>query len=198
MGRLKEIAVNFAPLCKYDYEYELDSGLTIKLSLDKSNLPHLVGLHKLVDIDILRKFNEKKVYADEIYRKMKNGVLTDYEVFNSVHFNTIENRFSHIDNLESLLFDRIILDFDKSKLSTKIKSNILLYREIDGQYVHIALVPCRDGSYAPETLLVHENDYYIKNQTELIVNKLIIKHRGRTFKEIIYNHVDEEVAAEGI
>lgn len=196
MGRLKDISVDFAQLCQYDYEYELSSGDIITLSMEKSNLPHLIGLHKLIDIDILRRLEEKKVSGSEVYRKMKKETITDEEVFNSVHFNKISDRLKHISNLESLLFDRIILNFDKTKITTKIKSQILMYREIDGQYVHLALILSQSGTYFPETLLVQNDDYYINNQIELEVDRLIIKRRGSIVQTFDYKNIDIEAAVD--
>lgn len=195
MGRLKEIAIAFERLCQYDYEYELSSGKILKLSMDKSNLPHLIGLHKLIDIEILRKLAEKRVSGSEVYRKTKREIITDEEVFSSSHFYKISDRFNHIGNIENLLFDRVVLDFDKSKLSTSIQSKILMYKKIDDQYVHLGLVLTRNGSYAPETLIVQNDEYYINNQIELDINKLTIKRRGSIVDVIDYaNNINEEVA----
>ncbi|MGL4335832.1 MAG: PBECR4 domain-containing protein [Turicibacter sp.] len=186
MGILKETIDSYDLLCKNDYIYHLSDGRELKIIFKKENFPHLLGLHKLLDIEILRKHSQKIISANSVYRDLKRGLLTYTDVSNSVHFYEIENRFMYINELDSLLFDRIVLDFDKTKIATKITATILLYRKIDHKYVHLALVKAVDGSYVPQTLLVQGNRYYVDNQKELIITKLTIKNRGRVIEEFNY------------
>ena len=186
MSKLKTILEAFTNLCCYDYHYIIDSGIEVKLIIKKENLPHLLGLHKLVDIESLRKYSKNKIAAKVIYKDIKNGNLTYDKISQSEHFKKIEDRLNHIGNVESLLFDRIVLDFDNTKINTKIKSDILMYRKIKKDFVHLCLVKNSRGEYVPETLLVQQDKYYIRKQKELKVLKLIIKKNKKIIKEINY------------
>lgn len=113
----------------------------------------------------------------------------------SSHFYKSSNRFNHICNIESLLFDKIILNFYKTKLSTTIQSQILMYKKIDNQYVHLGLILTINGLYVPETLLVQNDEYYINEQIELDINKITIKRIGSIVDVIDYaKNINEEVA----
>ena len=47
-----------------------------------------------------------------------------------------------------------------------------------------------------ETLLVQDDDYYINNQIELEVNRLIIKRRGSIVQTFDYKNIDIEAAVD--
>lgn len=195
MGILSRIIRNYELLCRNDYVYRLSNGAEIKVVFQKSNLPHLLGLHKLIDIEDLRRLNEKSVAANVIYKKLKRGVITFEQISNSEHFYEIERRLEYISKLEHLLFDRVVLDFDPSKLKTKLtKVNILFYVKINDEYVHLPLVLNNTGYYAPNTLIVQNDRYYIENQNELNVESLTIMNRDRVIRTIRYEDTLERVA----
>lgn len=189
MGSLLEIVRNYEPICKNDYIYKLRNGTEIKVVFKKSNLPHLLGLHKLKDIEEFRKLSEKEVAAQTVYKRLKSGSITFEQISNSEYFHEIENRLKHIQNLEQLVFERVILDFDASKLKTKLKKvTVLFYVKIGSEYIHLPLVYNKSGYYAPNTLLVQRNRYYIDNQDELTVESLTVMNKGKVIKTIEYNN----------
>ncbi len=46
-------------LTNYQFVYEFGNGDSIRFKLKQSDFPHLIGLHKLIDIPIVRQFNDK-------------------------------------------------------------------------------------------------------------------------------------------
>lgn len=70
--------------------------------LDKfkqTDFPHLIGLHKLIDIPVIRQFNDsnnKTVSATYINSKVKRQeLLTEQIIRNSLYFPFIQNRFDN-------------------------------------------------------------------------------------------------------
>ncbi|MFI3236683.1 MAG: PBECR4 domain-containing protein [Lachnospiraceae bacterium] len=59
MNQLLEKFREFREIVNYQFEYEFDNGVSIKFKLKQSNFPHLIGLHKLTDIPIIRQFNDR-------------------------------------------------------------------------------------------------------------------------------------------
>ncbi|MDD3416028.1 MAG: hypothetical protein PHY47_18825 [Lachnospiraceae bacterium] len=39
-------------------KYELNNGIEIDFKLKQTDFPHLIGLHKLIDIPVIRQFND--------------------------------------------------------------------------------------------------------------------------------------------
>lgn len=188
MGSLLNVVAKYELICKNDYIYTLSNGMEIKVVFTKNNLPHLLGLHKLVDIEELRKYSKKQVSANLIYKKLKSGEMTIEDLSKSEHFHEMKSRLDHIENLETLLFDRVVLDFDHKKIKTKLdKVKILFYTQIGNDYIHLPLLLGSKGSYIPNTFLVQDNRYYIENQEELNVVSLTVMNRGVVVQQIFYN-----------
>lgn len=60
----------------YSFQYELEDGSVLAYTLKKKNFPHLIGLHKLIDIPIIADFNNPnkfKVSAGFIMSRVKKG-----------------------------------------------------------------------------------------------------------------------------
>ena len=57
MNLLKQKYLEFAQLHKYQVIYDLADGRSIIVVIERNTFPHLIGLHKLIDIPIIRQFN---------------------------------------------------------------------------------------------------------------------------------------------
>ncbi len=81
MNQLLDKFHEFREIVNYQLEYEFDNGVCIKFKLKQSDFPHLIGLHKLTDIPIVRQFNDKNnrtVSASYILGKIhQQRFLTD-------------------------------------------------------------------------------------------------------------------------
>jgi len=74
MNLLLEKYNEYKSIVNYRMIYELDNGDVIDVKIDKNNFPHLIGLHKLLDIPVIRQFNDmnnKTVSAKYIISKIK-------------------------------------------------------------------------------------------------------------------------------
>lgn len=190
---LKYIAENFSDkLCKgTGFTYKLNNSTEFKLVCKNTNLPHLLGLNKLIDFDVIVKLNDKtnyRVTSKNIYRDLVRENMTYDTISRSSYFDKIEERIKYFHHVENLVFEKVIIDFDKSKLKkTKIKADILLYKKVDNNELILCLVKNDKGNYSPETFLVHPNDYYTKGQTKIPIEKILVTgSRGEVVNEIVY------------
>lgn len=100
MDKLKQSAVSFARLMNYEYELVAGSKKTlVKLTLffQKIHFMHLVGLHKLTDLQIQRYSKEK------MYDMIMNDELTYDYIQKSEFFLEISDRIDLFPRLEQAL-----------------------------------------------------------------------------------------------
>ena len=79
-------------------EYFLSNGSSIEFTYKEENFIHLLGLHKLNDIQLIRLFNDKnnkKVKSRYIISRIKKSKLTDAMVRSSVFFPSIAERYEN-------------------------------------------------------------------------------------------------------
>ncbi len=86
----------YKSIVNFQVEYEFQNGDIIKFKLKQTDFPHLLGLHKLIDIPLIRQFNDKSNLSVSakfvIGRIKKERVLTDSIVRASTYFPDIEER----------------------------------------------------------------------------------------------------------
>ena len=80
MNLLKEKFLDFKTLNQYTFKYLLVDGSVICFKITQQQFPHLIGLHKLIDIPLILKFNDKAnntVSANYIIGKIKKIEIFD-------------------------------------------------------------------------------------------------------------------------
>lgn len=121
-------------------EYVLSNEMMIDFTYKEDNFIHLLGLHKLKDIQIIQMFNDKdnkKVQARYIISRIKKSRFTD-----------------------------AVINFDPKRINSKIKSDYLLFEEKENhEYNHLGIVkdPISNKRYI-ETFFHQSTDMYIQNQ----------------------------------
>lgn len=115
---------DFLKITDYTMHYEFSNGFLLDFTFQKTNFPHMIGLHKLKDINIIQKYAGKSGFANQIISKIKKGTLTETTSKTSKYFPIIQKRYEEftLDNLFSLSYTDIIIDFDVTKLA---KSKII-------------------------------------------------------------------------
>ena len=104
-------------------EYLLSNGMIIDFTYKEENFIHLLGLHKLTDIQLIQLFNDKsnkKVQTKYIISRIKKNKFTDAMVKASVFYPDIESRYESFsyDNLTTLTYTSILhLSNLKSKVT---------------------------------------------------------------------------------
>lgn len=84
----------------------------------------MIGLHKLKAINIIQKYAGKSGFVNQIITKIQKGTLTETTSKTSKYFPIIQKRYEEftLDNLFSLSYTDVIIDFDVTKLA---KSKII-------------------------------------------------------------------------
>ncbi|HVI39820.1 MAG TPA: PBECR4 domain-containing protein [Anaerovoracaceae bacterium] len=173
---------DFLTLMNLEVCYDLENGMSVQFYFKKENFPHLIGLHKLIDIPVIQRFNDpnnKMVNSRYVNKKITKGNLTYSVISNSSHYPKIQDRYTLFDSerIKQISYTDIIIDFDKSLLpGTKlIKTKFLLYEQTNGQYSHLSLgIDNNNSSIYPETFFIDNSSDYIKGQNTVKVKKVTI------------------------
>lgn len=153
-------------------EYVLANGTLIDFTYKEENFIHLLGLHKLTDIQLIQLFNDKsnkKVQTKYIISRIKKNKFTDTMVKGSVFFPDIESRYDSFsyDSLSTLTYTDAIINFNPALIRSKIKSDYLLFeKKSNDEYNHLGIAEDRitKNRYI-ETFFHQSTDMYLKGQT---------------------------------
>ena len=153
-------------------EYKLSNGMAIDFVYREENFIHLIGLHKLKDVQLIQLLNDKsnkKVHAKYIISRIKKGMFTDAMVRASIFYSDIEARYDSFsyDNLTTLTYTDAVINFNPRLINSKIKSIYLLFEEkINNEYNHLGIAEDSNTNIRYiETFFHQTNDMYIKGQS---------------------------------
>lgn len=103
-------------------------------------------MHKLIDIPIIRQFNDRNnqtVSAKFLISKIKKEViLTENIIKSSTYFSEIEDRYNSFnkENILSLSYTDVILDFNPALIGSDLKAKYVLFEEKEqGCYNHLCV-----------------------------------------------------------
>lgn len=150
-------------------EYKFVNGEAIEIIYKEENFAHLLGLHKLKDIQLIQFWldkNNKKIKLKEVIRRIKNATFTDAQVRASVFYPKIQERYENFsyENLTTLTYTDAVVNFDPKKIKSKIKSDYLLFEKKNGfNHLGIALDQ-KTGNRYIETFFHQPDDMYIAGQ----------------------------------
>lgn len=183
----------YKSIVNYKVRYEFENGKVMEFVPKQNNFPHLIGLHKLVDIPIIRQFNDKNnqsVGAKFLISKIKQEkTLTEETVKKSVYFPDIEDRYNKFskDNILSLSYTDMIVDFDPSQMNSRLKARYVLYEEKDpGTYNHLSIAETAKNEKYLESFFYEPSDLYLRNQTKIKIKTVkIFDNKGKLFMQDI-------------
>nr|WP_315103159.1 PBECR4 domain-containing protein [uncultured Catonella sp.] len=152
-------------------QYLLSNGETIDYTYKEENFIHLIGLHKLADIQIIQLLNDKnnkKVQTRYIISRIKKSKFTDLMVKNSVFYDDISDRYKNFsyENLTKLSYTDAVINFNPKLIHSKLKSNYLLFEEKENkEYNHLGIATDLSTKTQYIETFFHQNtDMYIKGQ----------------------------------
>lgn len=157
------------------YVLTLEGNIKIELFFSKKNLKHLLGLHKLTDIELVSKRS-----GAVVYQLIKNETINDALLQSSIQYNKIAERILYFYLIPILLNSKIIIDFDPQKIpdayvSKLKKTDYVLYKYIDGNTIaHLTLSAAGFQKYYPETFFVEHSKMYLSDQKLLDVLRVDI------------------------
>ena len=152
-------------------EYLLTNGMVIDFTYKEENFIHLLGLHKLEDIQLIQMFNDKsnkKVQTKYIISRIKKEKFTDAMVKASVFYQDIASRYESFsyENLTTLTYTDAVIDFNPVLINSKIKSDYLLFEEkVNSEYNHLGIaIDATTQKRYIETFFHQASDMYIRGQ----------------------------------
>lgn len=152
-------------------EYELVNGKIIEVTYKEENFAHLLGLHKLKDIQLIQFWldkNNKSVKLKEVIRRIKNASFTDEMVKTSVFYPDIQERYERFsyESLTTMTYTDAVINFDPAMINSKIKSDYLLFeRKEDNKFNHLGIARDKTtGKRYIETFFHQPDDRYIAGQ----------------------------------
>ena len=161
-------------------EYKLANGECINVTYKEENFAHLLGLHKLKDIQLIQFWqdnNNKKVKFKEVIRRIRNSTFTDSMIKSSVFYSEIQDRYERFsyENLTSLTYTDVVINFKSSIIKSKIKSDYLLFEKKGNGYNHLGIAKDgRTGNRYIETFFYQPSDMYIIGQNTVKIERLTL------------------------
>lgn len=203
MNIIKAIIADYENLIKTTVQIPLDNGDMIKFSFRPQDLPHLLGLQHLVDNPYLFEYNQKRLSATELYRRMcsKTEDAIDVDEFEKSRYfqNLYDGRIKYFSS--KLILDIIsakqIVKFDPSKIkdfSTKLEKVQYMfwkkYEDVDHNYGYfgvgfMASGNKTDGNY-PNTFFFRMDNDYIRMQKMVLPYSMLKRDKKGNVEFNIY------------
>lgn len=180
MPGLKEKLEDYFNIVNYSMQYELASGTLLGFTFEKTAFPHLSGIHKLIDIPLIQKYNDPRetmVSAKYLLTKIRQGKLTEADIYASKYFSDIKERYERLtaENLLSMTYTDVIVDFDVTKLkaSKLVNTKYILYEKEQDAYRQLCIKQNSiNHLYYVETFFYEKSDDYIRGQLKDKVKKM--------------------------
>ncbi len=181
MNELLEKFNGYNDISNYHIKYILINDDVIDFKLKKTDFPHLIGLHKLVDIPLIGQFNDisnTTVSAKFLISKIKKeSQLTENTIKNSIYFPGIEQRYNNFskENLLTLTYTDAIVEFNAAIIGSKLKGDYILFenRQLQG-YNYLSVAKDKKQKRYAESFFYNPTDLYIRNQNIVKVSKVEI------------------------
>lgn len=171
MDDLLQKYTDYIRLKKCKAEYLLSNGMIIEIIYKEEFFVHLLGLHKLTDVQLIQLFNDKnnkKVQTKYIISRIKKGLFNDAMVRASVFYSDIAERYENFsyENLTMLTYTDAVINFNPNRIQSKLKSDYLLFEEKgNGVYNHLGIaLDSFTGERYIETFFREPSDMYIAGQ----------------------------------
>ncbi len=174
MKNIQDCAKLYLNLINKRYIFSLENGIEFSVVFKSGNFAHLIGLHKLVDLNVL-----KKKSANLLFDEILNGTIKPSFIESSVKYYLIKNRIKYFENIFDLLNKektKVIVDFDKTLISGETQldnTKYILYKIKDGGYFLLTIGNKGNGEY-PETLFYEISKMYISGQNLLEISDIKI------------------------
>ena len=156
MNELLQKFNDYSRLNNCRVNYILSNDTVVEFKYKKQNFIHLIGLHKLTDIQLIQFYNDKNVkniQSQYVISRIKQNKFTDSMIKNSVFFKDIENRYNNFcyENLTTLIYTDAVISFNPKLINSKLNSQYILFEEKGNkEYNHlgIALDRTNNNMYA--------------------------------------------------
>lgn len=146
MDKLQERAISFKKLLDYEYRIILGRrGETTEfvIGFEKTDFPHLIGLHKLTDV------LNGNMATERLFDECVRGRISYEKISQSEFFGKLGNRFEYFDKLEQMLdsneivfkcntnrmanFSRIVADFELKNVLEELIFYLFIEKRDDSE-----------------------------------------------------------------
>lgn len=175
MNQLLDKFNEYKSIVNYRMEYIFEDDSVISFKLKQTDFPHLLGLHKLIDIPVIRQFNDKNnlvVSAKYINSKIKRQeLLTENIIKRSIYFPDIAARFNSFskENILTISYTDAIVDFNASLVGSNLKAKYILIEKKRQGYNHLCVAEDGNGKKYAESFFHASTDLYIRKQRTIKV-----------------------------
>lgn len=191
MNELLKKFNEYRDISNYRIKYILDNGDEIDFKLKQTDFPHLIGLHKLVDIPLIGQFNDNSnttVSAKFLISKIKKeSQLTDKIIKGSIYFSDIQQRYENFsrENLLTITYTDAIVNFNASLIGSKLNGDYILYENRKNKgYNYLSIARDINKNRYVESFFYNPSDIYIHNQIVVKVKKVeIFDNKGNLYLE---------------
>ena len=165
----------YKSIVNYRMEYIFEDDSAISFKLKQTDFPHLLGLHKLIDIPVIRQFNDKNnlvVGARYINSKIKKQeLLTENIIKGSIYFPDIEVRFNSFskENILTMSYTDAIVDFNATLIGYNLNAKYILFEKKMQGYNHLCVAEDGNGKQYAESFFYNSTDLYLRNQRTIKV-----------------------------
>lgn len=163
MRNIRDCVSAFLPLLNTEYEIVLGRkgvAVTLRITFDKKDCFHLMGLQYLIDRPELNR-DRGKVF-DEIVA----GSITTRQVESSDFYKQIEERVNFLPLLEQLLDsnDTVFMYNKKANIHSMIDADYLMKNNMEDRNLYLFLSQGSDDRYFCRSFFPEEKMDYTKNQ----------------------------------
>ena len=191
MDKLKECAQSFSKL--FNTEYTIVAGkksknIEVTLFFHKEHFCHLIGLHKLKDLQIAKGDKQK------IFDKIISDDLTYHDISKSAFFSEIADRFDYFTDLEQMLdSEEVLVKHNEQGSKSAIKADYIIYKISDDLIVHY-FIECDKNieKYYGKTFFLRHDKLYLRDRPYKILKKTKICN-GHIVSETVSSSYNEIV-----
>ena len=190
MNDLFDKFCEYKSISNYTIKYTLENGSLIEFKLKQTDFPHLIGLHKLIDIPIIRQFNDvtnTTISAKYIVQKIKQQRILDENVVkSSIYFQDIQDRYLAFskDSILSVSYTDAIINFNASLIGSNLTSDYILFEKKDNKYNHLCVAHDSRGKRYAESFFVNPTDLYMRGQSIMKISRIeILDASGNKYVE---------------
>lgn len=169
MDILQETVAVYERLRKKRYRIIVETGEDFTFTFQPANYHHLAGFQHLTDFQNISSPKSK----DRFYGSVKRQQLQTEYIQRSSSYHEIEERLHTFGYLEDILAEgegKIIVEYDRSKLSSEIEAKYYLYKRVGSVFegnvtYHILFIGSMNERFFPATYIVEHSNIYIRDQS---------------------------------
>ena len=162
MDILQETVAVYERLRKKRYRIIVDTGEDFTFTFQPANYHHLAGFQHLTDFRNISSPKSK----DRFYGSVKRQQLQTEYIQRSSSYHEIEERLHTFGYLEDILAEgeeKIIVEYDRSKLSSEIEAKYYLYKRVGSVFegnvkYHILFIGSMNERFFPATYIVEHSN----------------------------------------